>query len=177
MNHFISAESLPDLIILIVVVNQKGKYARSRHRMRREILVAWLFQCVLPLGVSLRNMPQDIISCIAAVPWNQFRAIILLQRQTYIKRLCSRSLDILLTISRVPLKVVIPRYSVMSRNWLPLASHHCLNKHLNKSHCIVLTNQHPEFMLSIDCQIMIKIMICLYDVICTCWLINWINHN
>lgn len=25
MNHFISAESLPDLIILIVVVNQKGE--------------------------------------------------------------------------------------------------------------------------------------------------------
>lgn len=124
MNHFISAESLPDLIILIVVVNQKGKYACSHYRMRLEILVVWLFQCVLPLGVSLRNMPQDIISCIAAVPRNQFRAIILLQRQTYIKRLCSRSLDILLTISRV----VIPRYSVMSWNWLPLASQ-CWLKH------------------------------------------------
>lgn len=172
MNHFISAESLPDLIILIAVVNQKGKYARSRYRMRREILVAWLFQCVLPLGVSLRNMPQDIISCIAAVPWNQFRAIILLQRQTYIKRLCSHSLDILLTISRVPLKVVIPRYSVMSWNRLPLAS--LFKQHLKKkSHYIVLTKQHPEFMLSIDCQIMIKIMICLYDVICT--LINYLN--
>ncbi len=24
--------------------------------------------CALPLGVSLHNMPQDIISCIAAVP-------------------------------------------------------------------------------------------------------------
>lgn len=40
MNHFISAESLPDLIILIVVVNQKGKYACSRYRKRLEILVA-----------------------------------------------------------------------------------------------------------------------------------------
>ncbi len=40
MNHFIFAESLPDLIILILVVNQKGKYACSRY------LVVWLFQCV-----------------------------------------------------------------------------------------------------------------------------------
>jgi len=40
MNHFISAESLPDLIILIVLVNQKGKYACSHCRMRLE---TWLY--------------------------------------------------------------------------------------------------------------------------------------